>query len=38
MTNITAASPPMTETKDGGREQCWPLPADEQSLLELVDV
>ena len=38
MTNITAASPPIIETEDGGREQRWPLPADEQSLLDLIHV
>ena len=38
MTNITAASHPIVETEDGGREQRWPLPADEQSLLDLIHV
>ena len=37
MANI-AASPPIIETEDGGREQRWPLPADEQSLLDLIHV
>jgi hypothetical protein len=34
---VTTASPAIVTTADGdGREQVWPLPTDEQSLLELV--
>jgi hypothetical protein len=36
MTNSTAAGPPIVNTEDGGREQRWPLPVDEQSLLDLI--
>jgi hypothetical protein len=32
---MTTASPAIVET-DGSREQVWPLPTDEQSLLDLV--
>jgi hypothetical protein len=32
---MTTASPPIVET-DGSREQVWPLPTDEQSLLDLI--
>jgi hypothetical protein len=29
-------SPPVLTTEDHGREQLWPLPTDEQSLLDLI--
>jgi hypothetical protein len=29
-------SPPVLTTEDNGREQLWPLPTDEQSLLDLI--
>lgn len=29
-------SPAIVETEDGGREQRWPLPTDEASLLDLI--
>src|SRR4051812_12060253 len=32
----STAAPPIVETEDGGREQRWPLPVDEQSLLDLI--
>jgi hypothetical protein len=32
----TAASPAVVRTDGGGREQIWPLPTDEQSLLDLI--
>ena len=35
---VQTDSPPIVETEDGGREQCWPLPADEESLLGLIHV
>lgn len=38
MTDVSAAAPPTVEAEDGGREQRWPLPADEQSLLGLIHV
>lgn len=28
--------PPIVVTEDGGREQRWPIPADEESLLRLI--
>jgi len=37
MTNM-AAGPPIVDTEDGGHEQCWPLPTDEHSLLDLIHV
>ena len=36
MTASTLTDPPLTETEDGGLEQLWPLPTDEQSLLDLL--
>jgi hypothetical protein len=36
MTDATTAAPAIIETEGGGREQRWPLPADEQSLLDLI--
>jgi hypothetical protein len=33
---VQTESPPIVETEDGGREQRWPLPVDEQSLLDLI--
>jgi hypothetical protein len=33
---VTDASAATLETEDGGREELWPLPADEQSLLDLI--
>jgi hypothetical protein len=39
MTRTTdAPGPPIVETEDGGREQRWPLPVDDQSLLDLIHV
>ncbi|OBH17396.1 hypothetical protein EHH44_14690 [Mycolicibacter terrae] len=34
--NTVVADPPIVDTEDRGREQLWPLPADQQSLLELL--
>jgi hypothetical protein len=31
MSDASTVTPPIVETEDGGREQRWPLPADEQS-------
>ncbi|MGA7050078.1 MAG: hypothetical protein WBZ37_02180 [Mycobacterium sp.] len=36
MTDVKTVTPPIVETEGGGREQHWPLPTDEQSLLELI--
>jgi hypothetical protein len=41
MTENTAAGtvvadPPVVDTEDRGREQLWPLPTDQQSLLDLL--
>lgn len=36
MTGSIVADPAITETEDGGREQRWPLPADEKNLLDLL--
>jgi hypothetical protein len=33
---MTATGAALVETEDGGREQVWSLPADEQSLLDLI--
>ncbi|GFG67500.1 hypothetical protein MKUB_49900 [Mycobacterium kubicae] len=33
---MTEPHPALIETEDGGREQCWPLPTDERSLLDLI--
>ena len=38
MTDVSTVTPPIVETEDGGREQHWPLPADEQSLLDLIHI
>lgn len=32
------ANPPIVETPTGGREQHWPLPTDEEQLLELLHI
>jgi hypothetical protein len=32
MIDVSTVTPPIVATEDGGREQRWPLPADEQSL------
>ena len=36
MTDAATAAPAIIETEGGGREQRRPLPADEQSLLDLI--
>lgn len=36
MTDVKTDTPPVVENDGGGREQRWPLPVDEQSLLDLI--
>ncbi|ORX05484.1 DUF7676 family protein [Mycolicibacillus trivialis] len=36
MTSSSVAEPAIIETEDGGREQSWPLPTDQDSLLKLL--
>jgi hypothetical protein len=33
---MTDPNPPIVKTESGSREQRWPLPADEQHLLDLI--
>lgn|GEM_PF-6236168 len=33
---MTELSPAIRSTEDNGREHVWPLPTDEQSLLDLI--
>jgi hypothetical protein len=36
MTHTDTVTAEIVQTEDGGREQRWPLPADEKNLLELI--
>ena len=35
---MTDANPAIVDADGGGREQVWPLPTDEQSLLDLIQL